>query len=89
MDEGPLQKQYADGDVHVNTAEGNFALLKRGIHGRFHHIGKQHLDKYLKEFDFRWNARHITDKEKFVRAIGQVVKCLMYANKPKPRSYCV
>ena len=74
---------YADGEMHVNTAEGYFALLKRGIHGTFHHVGRQHLDKYLKEFDFRWNARHISDKERLVKAIEQTGgKRLMY-KKPK------
>ncbi len=73
--------EYARDDISINTAEGYFALLKRGIHGTFHHIGKQHLDKYLKEFDFRWNARHISDKERFVKAIEQTSgKRLMYRN---------
>lgn len=37
----------------ANTAEGYFSLLKRGINGTFHHVSKQHLERYLKEFDFR------------------------------------
>jgi len=77
-------KEYVKGDFHVNTAEGYFALLKRGINGTFHHVGRQHLEKYLKEFDFRWNARHISDRERFVKAITQVGgKRLMY-RKSKP-----
>jgi transposase-like protein len=33
-------KEYARGDVNVNSAESYFALLKRGVHGKFHHISK-------------------------------------------------
>jgi ISXO2 transposase-like protein len=77
-------KEYARGEAHVNTAEGYFSLLKRGINGTFHHVGKQHLNRYLKEFDFRWNQRHISDTERFVKLIEQVAgKRLAYC-KPKP-----
>ena len=76
------QKQYAQGDFHVNTAEGYFALLKRGIHGTFHHVGRRHPERYLKEFDFRWNFRKINDKERFVKALeGVGGKRLFYRNR--------
>ena len=72
-------KEYAKDDVHVNAAEGYFSILKRGIHGTFHHVGKQHLERYLKEFDFRWNTRQISDKERFVKVIkGSKNKKLHY-----------
>jgi len=56
--------------IHVNTVEGFFSLLKRGIHGSFHHVSKQHLHRYLDEFDFRYNARGISDGERTLLAIG-------------------
>jgi transposase-like protein len=43
--------------AHTNTVEGYFSLLKRGLIGTFHHVGEQHLHRYVKEFDFRWNTR--------------------------------
>ena len=43
--------------IHVNTAEGYFSIFKRGIVGVYHHISEQHLDRYLAEFDFRYNNR--------------------------------
>jgi transposase-like protein len=49
---------------HTNTVEGYFSLLKRGLIGTFHHVGEQHLQRYVKEFDFRWNTRKITDAER-------------------------
>lgn len=58
------KKQYVDGDVHSNTVESSFSLLKRGLIGTFHHVGEQHLQRYVTEFDFRWNHRKTTDKER-------------------------
>lgn len=49
--------EYARGDVHTNTVEGFFSLLKRGIVGTFHHVGKGHLGRYVSEFEFRYNTR--------------------------------
>ncbi len=53
--------EYSRGDVHVNSAESYFALLKRGIHGAFHHVSKKHLHRYCNEFSFRWNHRDVDD----------------------------
>lgn len=61
--------QYVDGDIHVNTAESFFALLKRGVHGTFHHVSKKHLPRYCDEFSFRWSNRELTDGERAVIAI--------------------
>ena len=56
--------QYVDGNNHSNTVESSFTLLKRGLIGTFHHVGEQHLQRYVTEFDFRWNYRKTTDKER-------------------------
>ncbi|HEV2352114.1 MAG TPA: IS1595 family transposase [Terriglobia bacterium] len=63
----------------TNTVEGFFSLIKRGVYGTFHHISRQHLHRYLNEFDFRYNARDTTDGERAELAIKSVVaKRLMY-----------
>jgi len=52
--------EYARFDgFNTNTAESYFALLKRGIHGTFHHVSKKHLHRYCDEFSFRWNGRNL------------------------------
>jgi transposase-like protein len=56
--------KYVSGRVHTNTVEGFFSLLKRGINGTFHHVGKGHLHRYVSEFEFRYNRRDITDGER-------------------------
>ena len=50
-------EEWVRGDVHTNTIEGAWSLLKRGIVGSFHKISVKHLDRYLAEFDFRFNNR--------------------------------
>ena len=49
--------EYVRGDVHTNTVEGYFSILKRGVIGTFHHVSEQHLHRYMSEFDFRYNHR--------------------------------
>ncbi len=65
--------------ITTNTVEGFFSLLKRGINGTFHHVSKQHLHRYLAEFDFRYNNRKITDGQRSCRLIqGVAGKRLTY-----------
>lgn len=51
------KKEYVRGDVHTNSVEGAFGLFKRSIVGSFHQISVKHLDRYLDEFEFRFNNR--------------------------------
>ena len=51
------EKEYARGDVHVNSAEGYFSIFKRGMRGVYQHCSEKHLHRYLAEFDFRYNHR--------------------------------
>lgn len=72
--------QYVDDDgFHTNTAESFFALLKRGIHGSFHHVSPKHLHRYCNEFSFRWNGRKLSDAGRRDEAVkGIEGKRLMY-----------
>jgi len=76
-------REYVSGDNHTNTAESFFALLKRGIHGTFHHVSKKHLGRYCDEFAFRWNLRRVNDGERTLAAIrGSEGKRLTYRETP-------
>jgi transposase-like protein len=44
-------------DIHTNTVESAFSLLKRGIAGSWHKISAKHLPAYLDEMTFRFNRR--------------------------------
>jgi len=50
-------KEYARGDVHVNTAESFGSMLERMKTGVFHYISNKHLNRYLSELSFRWANR--------------------------------
>jgi len=54
-------KVYAKGDIHTNTIESAFSLLKRGIVGTWHKISAKHLAAYLQEMEFRFNRRKNSD----------------------------
>lgn len=54
-------KEYVCGDVHTNTVESAFSLLKRGIIGTWHKVSAKHLPAYLEEMCFRFNRRKRPD----------------------------
>jgi transposase-like protein len=82
--------EYVRGDAHTNTVEGYFAILKRGVHGVYHHVSPAHLKRYLAEFDYRYNERSklgVTDEARTAKAVkGIVGKRLTYrrTGSPKP-----
>lgn len=51
------EKIYVSGDVHTNTIEGFWSLVKRGIGGVYHAVSKKHLQGYLNEYAWRYNHR--------------------------------
>ena len=51
------EKIYVSGDVHTNTIEGFWSLVKRGIGGVYHAVSKKHLQGYLNEYAWRYNQR--------------------------------
>ena len=50
-------KQWVRGDIHTNSVENVWSLLKRSIIGSFHHVSEKHLDAYLDELEWRFNNR--------------------------------
>jgi transposase-like protein len=56
--------------ITTNSVEGYFSILKRGVNGVYHHWSKQHLHRYLSEFDFRYNARDISDGDRATMALA-------------------
>jgi transposase len=50
-------KVYVSGEVHTNTIEGFWSLVKRGIGGVYHSVSAKYLQSYLNEYSFRYNRR--------------------------------
>jgi len=51
-------KVYVSGDIHTNTIEGFWSLVKRGIGGVYHSVSAKHLQGYLNEYAWRYNQRY-------------------------------
>jgi hypothetical protein len=67
--------EYSRKGVTTNGIESVFAVLKRGLHGVYHHASKKHIGRYVDEFTFRLNAgnvkRHTWDRlDSFVDAVA-------------------
>lgn len=64
------REEYARGiGIHVNTLEGYFSIFKRGMKGVYQHCAEKHLQRYLVEFDFRYNNRKTTDSDRRDKAL--------------------
>jgi len=70
---------YVQGNVHTNTLENFWSLLKRGLHGTYISVEPFHLFRYIDEQAFRYNNRldangnKISDYERFKAALSQIV----------------
>ncbi len=68
--------------IHNNTIENYFSVFKRGMKGTYQHCGHNHLNRYLAEFDFRYNNRsalEVTDEQRADNLLmGVVGKRLTY-----------
>ncbi len=65
------QEVYVDGDVHTNTIEGFWSLVKRGIAGVYHAVSRRHLQGYLNEYVFRYNHRE-DERPMFLTMLSRV-----------------
>lgn len=60
-------REWRRGNAHTNTIESFFSVFKRGMKGVYQHCSEDHLQRYMAEFDFRYNHRSalkIEDKER-------------------------
>lgn len=64
--------EYVRGDVSTNLAEAYFSQLKRSIDGTHHHVSREHLNRYLAEFDFRFSTRKVSDTERMAMLAGKL-----------------
>lgn len=71
-------KEYVRGDVHTNTIEGYWNVLKKQIHGIHHFVSPKHLQRYCDESAFRYNNRELAQDERFADAIAKCEGRLTY-----------
>jgi transposase-like protein len=65
-------KIYVMGDIHTNTIEGFWSLLKRGIGGVYHQVSAKYLQTYCDEYAYRYNRR-FDEKPMFTSLLDEVV----------------
>jgi transposase len=66
-------KVYVIGDIHTNSVEGFWSLVKRGVGGVYHAVSQKLLQSYLDEYSFRYNHRHDT-QPMFLTFLRQIAK---------------
>jgi transposase-like protein len=66
-------EKYAEGRVHTNGLENFWSLLKRALRGTYISVEPFHLFRYLDEQALRFNLRKLTDAERFVATMKQIV----------------
>ncbi len=71
---------YVQGEVHTNTIENFWSVLKRGLYGIYHQVSDKHLERYLNEFAARFNARHTSPYENFNSFLTKSEGGLLYKN---------
>lgn len=59
-------REYARGDVTTNSVEGFFARVKRSLNGTYHAVSREHLHRYMSQFEFAHNTRRMTDGDRAV-----------------------
>ena len=66
--------EYARGDIHTNTIESFWAILKRGIMGQFHWVSKKYLNNYIDEFCYRYNNRELDSNIAFSMTVNRMLR---------------
>jgi transposase-like protein len=71
-------KIYVNGDVHTNTIENFWSVLKRCLYGTYHQVSSKHMPRYLDECSIRFNTREYSPNERFDAILGQNKTVLSY-----------
>lgn len=69
---------YVNGDVHTNTIENFWSILKRGLYGIYHQVSDKHISRYLDEFAARYNTRKLSSQERFEKFLVDSESALTY-----------
>jgi transposase len=65
------QRIYVNGDIHTNSIDGFWSLVKRGISGTYHSVSPDYLQSYVNEYSFRYSHRK-DDKPMFQSFLNQI-----------------
>ncbi|WP_163407132.1 IS1595 family transposase [Flavobacterium ajazii] len=75
------KKQYVDfnnPEIHSNSIEGFWGILKRGYNGIYNWWSRKHMQKYVDEFVFRFNQRKQTQFTRFTNLLLNMENRITY-----------
>lgn len=72
-------RQWTIGDIHTNTIENFWSVMKRGIYGIYHQVSYKHLQRYCDEFAYRYNTRKLHDGFRFTLSLQRIEGRLKYS----------
>ena len=72
------EEEYANDNIFTNSIEGFWSHFRRMITGCYHNVSDEHLQAYIDEAVFRWNARKMDESERFAymftKSIGLIMR---------------
>jgi hypothetical protein len=63
--------EYVRNGASTNRAEGFFSQLKRSLDGTHHHVSREHLHRYVSEFDYRYSTCKVSDEARMAAVVGR------------------
>ncbi len=69
---------YVVNDIHTNTIENFWSIVKRGFYGIYHYVSHKHMQKYLNTYAFRYNFRNASVSTKFNYMLTNMTNQLTY-----------
>lgn len=69
---------YVEGNVHTNTIENFWSILKRGLYGIYYQVSDKHLERYSDEYSARFNTRSLTSQQRFEKFLVDSESVLSY-----------
>jgi transposase-like protein len=66
-------KEYVRGDIHTNTIEGFWSILKRAWYGQHHHYSEKYMSYYISEAAFKYNMRKNTPEQIYHKIMGAML----------------
>ena len=68
------KKQYVKGKVHTNGIEGFWSTFKRGHYGTYHYMSREHLQRYIDEFTYRFNNKAVSMTDMFTDIVTRMAE---------------
>ncbi|MCL9807244.1 IS1595 family transposase [Flavobacterium amniphilum] len=79
VDHGKRQYvNFENNEIHSNSIEGFWGILKRGYNGIYNWWSRKHMQKYVDEFVFRFNSRKMPEYDRFNMFLGRIENRITY-----------